>query len=81
MTTTHYYIVDGRRQYGTADGQDRQQQPPSVPNRTKPNGAPAGGQQQQQQQPPDEGSSSGGVRAPPTYAEAIKGDNKIQTQD
>ncbi|KAK8079766.1 Plasma membrane proteolipid [Apiospora hydei] len=27
------------------------------------------------------GSSSAGNNAPPTYAEAVKGDNKIQTQD
>ena len=26
-------------------------------------------------------SSAGGDNAPPTYAEAVKGDNKIQTQD
>lgn len=26
-------------------------------------------------------SSAGGENAPPTYAEAVKGDNKIQTQD
>ncbi|KAK2766780.1 hypothetical protein FQN54_006094 [Arachnomyces sp. PD_36] len=39
---------------------------------------------QQPQQGPDangEGSSGGEARPPPTYAEAVKGDNKVQTDE
>lgn len=52
-----------------------------------PNVPPKPQQQQQQQQTgvvaadEGQGSSNGQTRAPPTYAEAVKGDHKVQTQD
>lgn len=74
---TTYYVVGGSQQsrggagYGTANGQAQGQvPPPNVPNDTRPQ-APSASQ----------GGEGGSSRPPPTYAEAVRGDHKIQTQD
>ena len=81
---TYYYVAQGSSPspqqggYGGTSNRERM----VVPQATKP--------QQPQQQPQSgtgavnssEGeSSTGQARPPPTYAEAVKGDNKVQTQD
>ncbi|CAI7622598.1 unnamed protein product [Penicillium manginii] len=76
---TYYYVSNPplqhpsqQRSYGAT------QQPPSNSN------APSGNQPSGNKAPnhPQEGAAgSSGQNAPPTYAEAVRGDNKIQTQD
>ena len=76
-TVHHIYVVSQgqgqqgqiNRSYGTT-GQG-QGEAPKVPEGTRPG---------QQQAGAGEG-SNGAARAPPTYAEAIKGDHKVQTRD
>lgn len=77
---TYYYVSRQpgeqrpmNRSYGTADTQTS---PPQVPSGTRPT---------EQNSQPEAGTSSNaapsGSHAPPTYAEAVRGDNKVQTQD
>jgi hypothetical protein len=77
---TYYYVS---RQPGEVRPQDRnygttgsQTSPPQVSSSTTPAG---------QTSQPEAGSSSnaatGEIHAPPTYAEAVKADHKVQTQD
>ena len=77
---TYYYVShqppqhSSQRSYGTTD--PRAQQPPSQSTPSK---------AQMNTQDESAGSSSGqpqaASRPPPTYAEAVQGDHKIQTQD
>lgn len=83
---TYYYVAQGpapseqsQEGYGGTSNRERME----VPHATKPRSP----QPQQQSgsaaaNGSTEGeSSSGQAKAPPTYAEAVKGDHKVQTQD
>lgn len=69
---TYYYVSHqpihhpSQRAYGTVD--PRVQPPP-----TRPDAVPKSATPQQQ-------GAGGSSQEPPTYAEAVKGDNKMQTQ-
>ncbi|KAL2221951.1 stress response RCI peptide [Thermoascus aurantiacus ATCC 26904] len=77
---TYYYVSHqppagphpAQRGYGAFE--PSQPQPPHVPSGTRPAPPP-------QQYDAGAGSSDQPTRPPPTYAEAVKGDYKIQTQD
>lgn len=84
-----YYYVDGNQQGGPAGAQ--QQQPRtygtvgSSPSQQFPgqqNGTMPGAQQYRQEQSMPSGSSKkAGSEVPPSYADVIKGDHKVQTHE
>lgn len=88
---TYYYVAHHApqqapqaRSYGT--NQENSQHPPLVDPSTRPYQSPHsihGSQHVSQDDVAGQGSSNsdGQPKPPPTYAEAVKGDNKVQTDD
>ena len=77
----YYYVSHEPIQHPSQRGYGTVQQPPEQ------NRSPAPKQQQQYQPQPEQGSGEGSSqgqndsRPPPTYAEAVRGDNKVQSDE
>ncbi len=81
-TVTYYVVQHGQPRYGGTGGEERPAPLPSQAAHTLNAGAPAAHGTQQQAgvvRNEDAGQgSSDGTGVPPTYAEAVKGDHKVQ---
>ncbi|KAL9623423.1 MAG: hypothetical protein Q9160_002316 [Pyrenula sp. 1 TL-2023] len=79
---TYYYVTHAQgTQGGPQPPQGGQRQQQQYGTTAAPTGRPQQNGAVQQPGANEAGSSDGQTRPPPTYAEAVRGDNKIQTQD